>query len=295
LQSGVRYPAGTLPIEVRVMQANVVSKSGPAREPVATGRAGLRASSARTNSAHTNSTKTNTIILHRFGPFLGAPDSSPFVIKTMMLLKLAGLAYHDVSGNPFRAPKKLLPYIEDEGATVADSTLIRLHIERKYGLDFDATLSAEQKAIAWAVERMCEDHLYFAMLDARWSDPTAFRKGVGTMFGMVPAPLRPLAKVMLRRANAARLHGHGLGRHAKADIAMLATRDIDALASLIGDKPYLIGDKPCGADAFVFAIVTSILTPPLDGALQAAMRSHTNLVAYRDRLTHEFFPEPVQQ
>jgi glutathione S-transferase len=295
LQNGVGYPSGTLPIEVRIMQANVVSKTGPTLERVATGETGRKAASARTDSAHTNLAKTNTIILHRFGPFLGAPDSSPFVIKTMMLLKLAGLAYHDVSGNPFRAPKKLLPYIQDGGAPVADSTLIRLHIERKYSLDFDAALSVEQKAVAWAVERMCEDHLYFAMLDARWRDPAAFRKGVGTMFGMVPAPLRPLAKVMLRRANAARLYGHGLGRHAKADIVMLATRDIDALASLIGDKPYLMGDKPCAADAFAFAIVTSILTPPLDGALRAAMAGHANLVAYRDRLTREFFPGLAQR
>jgi glutathione S-transferase len=140
---------------------------------------------------------------------------------------------------------------------------------------------------------MCEDHLYFAMLEARWLDRAAFRKGVGTMFGVVPLPLRPLAKVMLRRANQARLHGHGLGRHNKADIAMLAGRDIDALSALVGDKPYLMGDKPCGADAFVFGIVTSILTPPLDSPLRTAMLKHANLVAYRDRLTRQFFADPV--
>ncbi len=33
------------------------------------------------------------ITLHTFGPFLGAPDASPFVIKAMLLLKLAGLPY----------------------------------------------------------------------------------------------------------------------------------------------------------------------------------------------------------
>jgi len=31
------------------------------------------------------------ITLHGFGPFFGTPDSSPFVIKVMMLLKLAGV------------------------------------------------------------------------------------------------------------------------------------------------------------------------------------------------------------
>jgi glutathione S-transferase len=233
----------------------------------------------------------NVIILHRFGPFLGTPDSSPFVIKAMMLLRLAGLSFELVQGNPLKAPRKLLPYIEDDGVTVADSALIRMHIERKYGFDFDAALSREQKAIAWAVERMCEDHLYFAMLEARWLDRAAFRKGVAKMFGVVPLALRPFAKVALRRANAKRLQGHGLGRHTKSDIAMLAARDIDALAAIMGDKPYLMGNNPCGSDAFGFGIVTSILTPPLDSPLRVAMSKHANLVEYCNRMTRQFFPD----
>jgi glutathione S-transferase len=232
---------------------------------------------------------TKMITLHRFGPFLGTPDPSPFVIKTMLQLKFAGLPYRDVPGNPLKAPKKFLPYIEDDGTVVADSTLIRRHIERKYGFDFDAGLTGEQKAMAWAIERMCEDHLYFAMLHARWLDRDNFRKGVGTMFGMIPAPVRPAVKAMLRRQNAGRLRGHGLGRHAEADIVALATRDIDALAVLLDGEPYLTGSRPCGADAFVFGIVTSILTPPLDTAIGTTMRRHANLVAYRDRLTRDYF------
>ena len=231
------------------------------------------------------------ITLHRFGPFLGAPDSSPFVIKTMMLLKLAGLEYRAVRGNPLNAPLRFLPYIEDEGETVTDSTLIRHHLEQKYGCDFDACLSAQQKALAWAIERMCEDHLYFAMLESRWLDRVNFRNGVATMFGAVPAPLRPVARVVLRRMNAARLRGHGLGRLSRTKIAKLATCDIDSLATLFGDKPYLMGSQPCGADATVFGIVASILTPPLDSPLRAAMGNHANLVRYRDRLMREYFPQ----
>lgn len=231
------------------------------------------------------------IKLHRFGPFLGAPDSSPFVIKTMMLLKLSGLEYIAVQGNPLSAPLRFLPYIIDEGVTVADSTLIRHHLEHKYGCDFDASLSREQKARAWAIERMCEDHLYFAMLESRWLDRANFRNGVATMFGVVPAPLRPVARIALRRMNAARLRGHGLGRLSKANIATLATCDIDSLATFLGDKPYLMGSQPCGADATVFGMVASILTPPLDSSLRAAMGNHANLVEYRDSLMREYFPQ----
>jgi glutathione S-transferase len=233
----------------------------------------------------------NPITLHRFGSFLGTPDSSPFVIKVMVLLELAGLPYRCVRGNPFRAPKRLLPFIDDDGSRVADSTLIRFHLERKYGIDFDAALDAEQRAIAWAVERMCEEHLYFAMLEARWLDRANFENGLGRyMFGAVPVPVRPLAKAMLRRMNARRLSGQGIGRHSRDEIAALAAHDIDALAVLLGGRPHLMGDAPCGADATVFAFVTAILTPPLDMPLRAAMAAHPNLVAYRDRMTSRYFP-----
>jgi glutathione S-transferase len=230
------------------------------------------------------------ITLYKFGPFLGTPDSSPFVIKVMMLLKLAGLSYREVQGNPFKGPHKLLPYIEDDGARIADSNLIRRHVERKYRHDFDAGLSREEKAAAWAVERMCEDHLYFAMLDMRWISTANFRNGLGRhMFGPIPAPVRPVVKFLLRRMNAKRLRGHGLGRLAGPEIAGLACRDVDALAALLGDKPFLMGATPCSADPFVFGIVTAILTPPLESPLRSAMQKHANLAAYRDRVMDLYF------
>jgi glutathione S-transferase len=230
------------------------------------------------------------ITLYKFGPYLGAPDSSPFVIKAMMLLKLAGVAYREAQGNPFKGPHKLLPYIVDDGVRIADSHLIRLHIEKKYQHDFDPGLNDEQKAIAWAVERMCEDHLYFAMLDMRWTDTASFKAGLGRhMFGPIPAPARPFVKGLLRRMNAKRLHGHGLGRLEPKEIFELAERDIATLAALLGNRPFLMGDKPCSTDAFLFGIVTSILTPPIDTPLRRTTERFANLVAYRDRVTHLYF------
>ena len=237
------------------------------------------------------------ITLYKFGPYLGSPDSSPFVIKAMMLLKLAGLSYRETKGNPFKGPHKLLPYIVDDRTKIADSHLIRLHIEMKYRHDFDAGLNDEQKAIAWAIERMCEDHLYFALLHMRWTDTAIFKQGLGRhMFGPIPAPARPLVKGLLRRMNAKRLHGHGLGRLERKEILELAERDIAALAALLGNRPFLMGDKPCSADPFVFGIVTSILTPPIDSPLRRATERYANLAAYRDRVTRLYFAgEPTSR
>ena len=116
-----------------------------------------------------------TLFVTRAG--FGLPDVSPFVLKTEVQLQMAGLAYERVSAVPPQAPKGKLPYIDDHGAVVSDSTFIRAHIERTYGLDLDAGLDAPQRAQAWAIERLLEDHLYFAMVWFRWIDPDNFARG----------------------------------------------------------------------------------------------------------------------
>ena len=109
------------------------------------------------------------ITLYAFGPQFGLPDSSPFVTKADVLLKMAKLPF-EINLKGFRkAPKGKLPYIKDDGELIADSTFIRRHLESKHKIDFDRGLSAEQKAIAWAFEKLAEDHLYWTIVDARWT------------------------------------------------------------------------------------------------------------------------------
>src|SRR5262245_8225744 len=103
------------------------------------------------------------ITLYTFGPAWGLPDTSPFVMKGEMLLKLAGLPYQPNTRGFFRAPKRKLPYIDDDGTIVADSTLIRMHLEQRHRIDFDRGLSAKDRGIAWVTEKMLEDHLYWVM------------------------------------------------------------------------------------------------------------------------------------
>jgi glutathione S-transferase len=96
------------------------------------------------------------ITLYGFGPAFGLPDPSPFVMKAELLLKMAGLPYKADTGGMRKAPKGKLPYIVDDGEAVGDSTFIRWHIEKKYQIDFDRGLTPEQRAIAWAFEKMLE-------------------------------------------------------------------------------------------------------------------------------------------
>ncbi len=234
-----------------------------------------------------------TITLYCFRPVAGLPDASPFVTKTMTLLKMAGLDYVEDRGGFSKAPKGKQPYINDDGETVADSTFIRLHIEKKYGKDFDAHLTDEQKAIGWCVEKMCEEHLYWIIAHTRWMDDANFERGPARFFDRVPAIVRPLVKKFIRRKIAKSLWAQGMGRHSAAEIDALGVRDMEALSTLIGDKPYLFGDKPCGADATVFAFAASALSPMAESAIRDAALAKPNLVAYRDRMMRAYFPERV--
>jgi glutathione S-transferase len=72
------------------------------------------------------------ITLFGFGAGFGLPEISPFVTKTEVQLKMAGVAYRKEKAMPPASPKGQLPYIVDEADRVADSTFIRAHIEGKY-------------------------------------------------------------------------------------------------------------------------------------------------------------------
>jgi glutathione S-transferase len=231
------------------------------------------------------------ITLYTFGPSWGLPDPSPFVMKGEMLLKLAGLKYQTSSKGFGKAPKGKLPYIDDGGTVVADSTLIRLHLEQKHGIDFDRGYGPRERGTGWAVDKMLEDHLYWIMVYWRWLTEPNFTRGPKAFFKRAPGIVRPLAERFVRRSIRRNLHGHGIGRHSEAETTALAARGIESLAQILGDHRYFLGATPSGADATVFAFVAGGLCSQFESPLCDKMNSMENLVAYRDRMMREFFPE----
>ncbi|MEM8743967.1 MAG: glutathione S-transferase family protein [Pseudomonadota bacterium] len=231
------------------------------------------------------------ITLYTFGPKFGLPDPSPFCMKAIVLLKMAGLEYKAAEADLQKAPKRKAPYMDDDGTIVPDSTFIRLHLEKTRGIDFDEGLSDVDRAISWAFEKLCEDNLYWAVVESRWMNDRNFNAGPVQFFEGVPGVMRPLLVPMVRRQVRRDLKGQGTGRHSEAEIAELATRGISGLSAFLGDKPYLMGSKPCAADASVFATVANLLCEVFESPLLDATKKHENLVAYRDRLMTQYFPE----
>ena len=233
------------------------------------------------------------IILYGFGEGFGLPEISPFVTKTEVQLKMAGLPYRKELARPDASPKGQMPYIDDDGEKIADSTFIRAHIERKYGFDFDAGLDLAQRAQAWAIERMIEHHVYWALVGARWIDPDNFAKGPAHFFDDAPAHLRQTLRDDTRARVAENYRIAGLGRHTHDEVIELAARSLSAVSVLLADKPYLMGDRPCGADAIAFGIIAGLLTPYFESALRRRAAQFANLGAYADRMMARYYPDHV--
>jgi len=204
---------------------------------------------------------------------------------------MAGLPYRKEKAKPTASPKGQLPFIEDDGEVIADSTFIRAHLEGKYGFDFDAPLSLQDRARAWAFERMIEHHLYWAMVGARWVDPENFAKGPAHLFDAAPEHLREKLRENAQFRVAENYLLSGLGRHAPDEDVDLAVRSLLALSVQLGDKPYLMGASPCGTDATAFGALAGILTPFFDSQLRERTDRFENLSAYVDRMMVLYFPD----
>jgi glutathione S-transferase len=231
------------------------------------------------------------ITLYGFGPGFGLPEISPYVTKTEVQLKMAGLGYRKERAMPPASPKGQLPYIGDGAERIADSTFIRAHIESKYGFDFDAGYDLQQRAQAWAFERMIEHHLYWGLVGARWVDSDNFAKGPTHFFDGAPEHMRDKLREDAQFRVAENYLLSGLGRHAPDDDVDLAVRSLFALSVQLADKRYLMGDLPCGTDATAFGVLAGILTPFFVSKLRERAEQFQNLTDYVDRMMFRYYPE----
>ncbi len=233
------------------------------------------------------------ITLYAFGPAFGLPDPSPFVVKTMVLLHMAGLPYRTDTKGLGKAPKGKLAYIRDGEDVVANSTFIRLQLlERRYSVDFDEGLTPAERGVAWAVEKLLEDHAYWLMMHARWMDDENFARGPAKFFEAAAAQSGEFLSGDDPATNTHALQ-HRDGRYTEAERVALAGRALASVSAIFGDKPYLMGERPCGADATLFAFAWGALCPVFDTEIRAKAEAHANLKHYCERLRRQYFPDEI--
>jgi len=184
------------------------------------------------------------IKLYQFRRTWGLPNQSHFCCKVETYLRFAKLEYIMVPALPTTSPKGKLPFIVDGENTVADSDFIIRYLKEQYGDPLDKGLSAEEKALSTAIQRICEDHLFWATMYTRWNySEKNWAVIKDTVFHAVPLPgfivscLARFFRWQIRR----QIFGQGLGRHLPAEVFQLARDDIDTLSTFLGDKAFFLG------------------------------------------------------
>lgn len=231
------------------------------------------------------------ITLYGTGPMFGLPAASPFVIKAEILLKMASVEYRNAKADLRSAPKGKMPWIDDNGTIVADTAFIKKHLEDHHGADFTGGYDARALGHGLALERMMEDHAYWMNTCIRWLQDGNFFKGPVHFFDSAPAPIRPLIVKLVRRQVRKSAHAHGMSRHNDAERLHLATLLVNALANVLGDNDYMLGQRVSGADASVYGHLASIEAPFFESPMGDLVRERPNLMTYLHRMREMYFPE----
>lgn len=231
------------------------------------------------------------ITLYGAGANFGLPEVSPYVTKTEVHLRMAGLDYVKEFAMPHLSPKGQLPWLDDDGELIADSHFIRLHLERKYGVDFDEGLCAVERAQAWAIERMIENHFGWTLAHVRWLIPENYAKGPAQFFNAMPPEMQEGMRRDIQGRVAENIRAVGVGRHSEPEVLALGVRSLAALSALLGDKPFLMGCRPTSVDAIAFGMLAGLMTPFFDAPIRDRAMTFGNLAAYVDRMMAGVYPE----
>jgi len=231
------------------------------------------------------------ITLVQFPRKLGVPNPSPFCVKLELWLKLAEIPYTvDFQMMPNKGPKKKIPYIIENGKLIGDSSLIIEHLTKTRHIDIDAGLTDRERAFDLAVCGMCDERLYWYGVWDRWLG-SGWPVVSDAFFGGMPAPMRAAVKFFAQRGVRKQMWAQGTGRHTDEEIMSMAKRDIAALAAIVGDGPYVHGEKIRSVDAVVYAYVVNLTLFQMDTPMTEAARAHTNLVAYARNISEIYFPD----
>ena len=231
------------------------------------------------------------LTLYQFERSWGNPNLSHFCCKTETYLRMAGIEYTIKTTLPLFAPKGKLPYIEDEGVKLADSRFIVRYLKTRYR-DLDEGLAPPELSQSLAMQRLIEEHLFWATMYSRWQyTDSNWQINKQAIFGVLPPVVRDVAAAVYRYKIRQQIYGHGLGRHTAEEVFELGMLDIDALSASLGEKEYFLGDKATALDASAFGFLINTLGCPIESPLKEHGLSKTNLRNYVERIRKQYYPD----
>lgn len=127
------------------------------------------------------------------------------------------------------------------------------------------------------------------MVYERWMVESNWRKFRDIVLGGIPQPLRVILAPVIRRNVKRQLMGHGLGKHSLQEVRAIGIKDMIALADVLEEKPFFMGETPTEIDAIAYSLLANILSVPIESPVKNAGLSRTNLVDFVARMASMYF------
>lgn len=225
------------------------------------------------------------LVVHGIAPCYGMPSASPFVVKLLTWLRMAGIPHerHDL-GRPPASRNAKVPYVTlPDGRVLEDSQHIIETLAAERGIDPWEGLTAWEQALAHHLRNTIEGSLYWGLVWERWCTEDGLEPYVQPFFSMVPAPMRGLVAGQVRRITRKQAWQQGVNRRPPEQVRELARRDLSALAAILGQREWFLG-VPTLVDASAYGHLLQLHTCPVENPTVAAYRAHPELVAHTERV-----------
>jgi glutathione S-transferase len=227
------------------------------------------------------------IKLYQFGPVADRESASPFCVKLHYALRYKRLPFEAVNlASPAQAKKYnqrgKLPVLGYDGTLIVDSSDVVRYIEQRHPEPRLYPENERERAQALLLEDWADESLYWHIVYENWLIDDQFDKFTAEVLAPVPAPLRPLIKIIARRQTRSRLVGQGLGSVKPEEHRKMLCDSLVWLDNIV-DGAFLCGKELSIADVAVAAQVTC-LVGPLTPVADAEARKRTRLMAWYDRV-----------
>lgn len=227
----------------------------------------------------------DVIQVHGVAPCFGLPSASPFVVKLLTWLRMVELPYERVDlARPPASRTGKVPYVVlPDGRQLDDSQVIIETLAAEHDLPLWEGLTAWEQALGHHLRNTIEGSLYWALLWERWCTDEGFEPMIEPFFAMVPRPLRRVVAGQVRRITVRQARAQGVGRRTPAQVRELAARDLAALAAILGQREWFLG-QPTLVDATAYGHLAQLDRSPLAHPTVQAYRAHPELVAFVERV-----------
>lgn len=226
------------------------------------------------------------LTLFQFPPALGLPISeSPPCAKVEVYCRLTQTPYTLELGDTRMSPNKMVPFVRwPDGTLQGESGDIIDQIEQHAGLD--EGLDVERLEAGRALAARVEDVVYDACLYDRfvvsegWLLQRALTRRL--LARLIPGLLVPLATVVVRRQQVRRARRGEMADAEKGYASAVSI--IERVAELLGDDPYLCGERPSTVDCAVWPNLVHVAATPNGSPARAAVWRDLRLQAWMLRL-----------